>query len=333
MIELTDIHKEFPAQDGSGPVSALSGLDIHVKRGEIFGIIGRSGAGKSTLLRMVNGLETPTSGEVRVDGQAIHRLREQELRQARLGIGMIFQHFNLLWSRTVRDNIAFPLEVAGKPKDQIRERVEELLERVGLKERADAYPSQLSGGQKQRVGIARALANEPKVLLCDEATSALDPETTSSILQLLREINRDTGITLLLITHEMSVVQSICQRVAVMDEGKVIETGDVKEIFDHPRHSVTAQFVKQTLLGDPERSASGRESGVWFRLPLDQWASVLPDLRKEALEQGVRLHVVAGELTGEGLVTVSLKGEPSAVENVAERFRKQSVEEVAAGVS
>ncbi|PTM56713.1 methionine ABC transporter ATP-binding protein [Desmospora activa] len=333
MIQLKEVSKQFPVKRGNQPVTALSGVNIDVQQGEIFGIIGRSGAGKSTLLRMVNGLEKPTSGEVYVDGQAIHHLNEKELRQARLQMGMIFQHFNLLWSRTVWGNVAFPLEVAGIPKDEIEERVKRLLDRVGLKERATAYPSQLSGGQKQRVGIARALANDPKVLLCDEATSALDPETTASILQLLREINRDTGITLLLITHEMSVVRAICQRVAVMDGGSVIELGEVEEIFQRPRHEVTAQFVKQTLLEGAEQPQADAETSVWLQFSVDDWRELLPHLQKEAATNGVRIHLVAGELTVDGAVTVSLEGEPSTVEKVAIRFRERSEKEVTAGVS
>lgn len=331
VIQLKEVSKQFSTHGENQPITALSAVNIEVGRGEIFGIIGRSGAGKSTLLRTVNGLEKPTSGEVYVDGQAIHHLNEKELREARLQMGMIFQHFNLLWSRTVWGNVAFPLEVAGIPKDEIEQRVERLLDRVGLKERATAYPSQLSGGQKQRVGIARALANDPKVLLCDEATSALDPETTASILQLLQEINRETGITLLLITHEMSVVRAICQRVAVMDGGKVIETGDVEEIFQHPRHAVTAQFVKQTLLERKDQSQSREDTGTWLRFSADVWGDALPDLQKEAAAHQVRIYVVAGELSADGSVTVSLQGDGFAVAEVAKRFREHAEEEVTAG--
>jgi D-methionine transport system ATP-binding protein len=242
MIDVQDLTKRFP---GGGDV--LSGINLTIRQGEIFGIIGRSGAGKSTLVRCINLLERPTSGKVFVDGREITALNEAELRQARRGIGMIFQHFNLLSSRSVFDNVAFPLELTGQTRTEIAKTVEPLLELVGLSDKRDNYPSQLSGGQKQRVGIARALASKPSVLLCDEATSALDPETSKSILALLQDINRKLGLTIILITHEMPVIKEICHRVAVLDAGKVVEEGPVFDVFTAPKAEITRSFVRDLV--------------------------------------------------------------------------------------
>jgi ABC-type metal ion transport system, ATPase component len=241
LIELKHVKKTYLTS--TGPVEALTDVSIEVNRGEIFGVIGYSGAGKSTLIRLINLLEKPTSGLVKVDGQMMTELSEKELREARKQIGMIFQHFNLLWSRTVAENIAFPLELAGLSRKERASRVEELVRVVGLEGRESSYPAQLSGGQKQRVGIARALASNPKVLLCDEATSALDPKTTDAILQLLQEINRSTGITIVVITHEMHVIREICDRVAVLDHGTIVEEGLEEDVFRHPRQLITREFI------------------------------------------------------------------------------------------
>lgn len=248
MITLTGITKVYPGQNG--PVHALNGIDLEVQAGEIFGIIGKSGAGKSTLIRCINMLERPTTGQVVVDGQDMTTLSEKQLRQARKRIGMIFQHFNLLSSRTVYGNVAFPLELAGLNKQAITERVRPLLELVGLSEHAGKYPAQLSGGQKQRVGIARALANKPRLLLCDEATSALDPQTTKAILQLLKDINRKFHLTIVLITHEMQVIKEICDRVAVIENGRIIEQGSIVDIFTRPQTTTTREFIKNVLNQD-----------------------------------------------------------------------------------
>ena len=242
MIKLSNIEKIYDSP--SGPVKALKNISLEIGRGEIYGIIGLSGAGKSTLIRCINMLEVPTGGQVFVDGQELTAMNESQLRKARQNIGMIFQHFNLLASRTVYDNVAFPLEIQGMPGEQIRKRVEELLDMVQLKDRADYYPSQLSGGQKQRVGIARALASNPKVLLSDEATSALDPQTTKSILQLLRDINKRLNLTIVMITHQMEVVKEICDRVAVIENGSIIEEGTMYKVFTEPREETTKEFVK-----------------------------------------------------------------------------------------
>ncbi len=246
MIQLNQIKKTFK---GKEEIHAVDGVDLTINKGEIFGIIGYSGAGKSTILRVMNQLEKQDSGKVFVDELEISSLKESELRKQRQKIGMIFQHFNLLWSRTVEGNIEFPLEIAGLRKEDRVAKVKKLIEMVGLQGKEKSYPSELSGGQKQRVGIARALANSPKYLLCDEATSALDPETTDSILNLLATINKNLGITIVMITHQMEVVQKICHKVAVMSEGKVVEIGLVKDLFSRPKHGVTKRFV-QTLMGD-----------------------------------------------------------------------------------
>ena len=245
MIKVNQVNKVF--YQGTKEINALIDINLHIPQGQIFGVIGSSGAGKSTLIRCVNMLEAPTSGEVIVDGIDLTKLSKSELSEARRNIGMIFQHFNLLSSRTVFNNIALPLELAGKDKAVIEAKVSELLKLVGLSDKRDTYPANLSGGQKQRVAIARALASDPKVLLCDEATSALDPATTQSILELLREINRKLNITILLITHEMDVVKSICHEVAIIGDGELVEKGTVGEIFAHPKTELAHQFIRSTL--------------------------------------------------------------------------------------
>jgi len=251
MIELRSVSKVFGARSGSLPVRALDGVDVSVSPGEIFGVIGPSGAGKSTLIRVVNLLERPTTGRVLVGGTDITELTGAALRAARRGIGMIFQHFNLVSSRTAFGNVALPLELIGTPAEAIRRKVGDLLDLVGLSDKRDRYPVELSGGQKQRVGVARALATDPRVLLCDEATSALDPETTRAILRLLSDINQRLGLTILLITHEMSVVTEICRQVAVMEAGRIIERGPVLDVFVRPKTTTARALVKAATGGDP----------------------------------------------------------------------------------
>jgi len=243
VIEFQRLHKSY--QVGGRPVAALQPLDLTIGAGEVFGIIGHSGAGKSTLIRLINRLEEPSGGKLLIGGEDVTALDRDGLRALRRRIGMIFQHFNLLSSRTVAANVAFPLELAGMGKAQIASRVDELLARVGLQEHARKYPAQLSGGQKQRVGIARALATQPQILLCDEATSALDPQTTGAVLQLLAQINRELGLTIVLITHEMEVIRRVCDRVAVLDGGRLVESGPVTQVFLHPQHPTTRRFVAE----------------------------------------------------------------------------------------
>ncbi len=245
MIRIEGLTKTFG--NGTDEVHALSNVNLIIEQGDIFGIIGLSGAGKSTLVRCINRLEEPTQGEIYIEDVAMTRLSEMELREKRKEIGMIFQHFNLLMNSTVEENIAFPLKLAGYPKEKIKKRVEELLQVVGLSEKKKAYPAILSGGQKQRVGIARALANAPKILLSDEATSALDPITTEAILQLLKDINRKFGITIVVITHEMDVIKRICNKVAVMEMGTPVEVGPVLDVFSDPKSGTARNFLENDL--------------------------------------------------------------------------------------
>ena len=257
MIKLSHIEKIYDSPEGK--VHALKGIDLEIQKGEIYGIIGLSGAGKSTLVRCINMLERPTSGEVFVDGKDMTKLSENDLREERKNIGMIFQHFNLLSSATVYENIAFPLTLSNTPKDEIEKKVRPLLELVGLKDKANQYPAQLSGGQKQRVGIARALASDPKILLCDEATSALDPQTTKSILDLIKVINENLSLTVVVITHEMQVIKEICDKVAVISDGVIAEQGTVLEVFTNPQHKITKEFISVLLSNDLPAAFRGNE--------------------------------------------------------------------------
>ncbi|TBL80734.1 methionine ABC transporter ATP-binding protein [Paenibacillus thalictri] len=277
MIRLVDLHKAYETKQGT--VVGVDHVSLHIRKGEIFGIVGYSGAGKSSVLRCINLLEKPTAGQVLVDGVNLTTLSKEELRKARQKIGMIFQHFHLISSKTVFENVAFALKAAGVPKSSITGRVTELLQLVGLSDKAGQYPAQLSGGQKQRVGIARALANDPHVLLCDEPTSALDPTTTQSILALLRQINKELGLTIVLITHEMEVVKDLCHRVAIMQQGKVIEEGEVYDVFANPVQPLTKQFIHNALEFKLPRK-------LWDKLdPAGQVLKVL--FRDDAAEQGI----------------------------------------------
>ncbi len=257
MIKLSGIEKIYDTP--SGKIHALKGIDLRIEKGEIYGIIGLSGAGKSTLVRCINMLERPTKGEVIVDNLDMMKLSESELRDARKNIGMIFQHFNLLSSATVYDNIAFPLTLSGVSSGEIEKKVTPLLELVGLADKAKQYPAQLSGGQKQRVGIARALASDPKILLCDEATSALDPQTTKSILALIKDINKKFKLTVVVITHEMQVIKEICDKVAVISDGVIAERGDVLDVFTNPQHAITKEFISVLLSNELPAAFRGNE--------------------------------------------------------------------------
>ncbi|RWR00949.1 methionine ABC transporter ATP-binding protein [[Pantoea] beijingensis] len=299
MIVLKNISKIF--YQGKDAIAAVDNVSLRVERGQIYGIIGYSGAGKSTLIRLLNGLEKPSSGSVVVAEQDISAATGEALRQARLKISMVFQHFNLLWSRTVSENIAFSMQIAGVPKADIKKRVAELIELVGLTGRERAYPSQLSGGQKQRVGIARALANNPDVLLCDEATSALDPQTTDQILDLLKDINRRFGLTIVLITHEMHVVRKICDRVAVMENGKVVEQGGVLQVFTHPQQEITRQFVRQIsqLEGDNDFDSAllSDINGAILKLTFVGHSAHQPVVGELTLRYGLPFNILHGKMT------------------------------------
>ena len=245
MIDIKNVNKIFKTKNKT--VTAVDDVSLNIHKGEIFGIIGYSGAGKSTLIRLLNGLETLSSGDIVIGDDTINKLSKKNLRKKRQKVSMIFQHFNLLWSRTVYENIRLPLEIAGVPKNEMDRKVSELIRLVGLTGREHNYPSELSGGQKQRVGVARALSNDPEVLLCDEATSALDPQTTDEVLDLLVKIRQELGLTIVMITHEMQVIRKICDRAAVMEDGKVIEVAPIIELFQNPKSSVTKRFVQDEL--------------------------------------------------------------------------------------
>jgi D-methionine transport system ATP-binding protein len=296
-------------------VPALEPVDLTIERGEVFGIIGHSGAGKSTMLRLINLLEQPTAGQVFIEDRDVTHAEGADLRRLRAGIGMIFQHFNLLSSRTVADNVAFPLRLHGGMSDaEIAARVDELLSLVGLTAHARKFPAQLSGGQKQRVGIARALASKPSILLCDEATSALDPQTTASVLELLADINRRLNLTVVLITHEMDVIRRVCDRVAVLDAGRVVEVGDVADVFLHPQHPTTRRFVAEA----DHREGRGPEfpgvDGRLFRLSFRGDATYSPLLSRVVRDNGIEYNLLSGRVdrikdTPYGQLTLAMNGE------------------------
>lgn len=330
MIELKNITKVYKTK--SGELTAVNNVNLTIDRGEIYGIIGYSGAGKSTMIRLLNGLEKPTKGSVVVNDQEISEISGSSLREARQRISMIFQHFNLLWSRTVEDNIAFPLEIAGVPKAEREKRVNELIELVGLTGRNKSYPSQLSGGQKQRVGIARALANNPEVLLCDEATSALDPETTDAILDLLLEINQRLGLTIVLITHEMHVIQKICNRVAVMEAGKVVEEGEVLDVFQNPQAPITKKFVSQVsgvqnTQESIEQIMTNYPHGKLVKVTFVGQATEQPVISNIVKELGINMNIVHGTINHTtkgpiGTLIVHIDGELSAIEKAISKLQQ-----------
>ncbi|AJO75811.1 MULTISPECIES: methionine ABC transporter ATP-binding protein [Pseudomonas] len=297
MIEFQNVHKTYRVAGKDIP--ALHPTSLKVENGQVFGLIGHSGAGKSTLLRLINRLENPSGGKIVVDGEEVTALDPNGLRRFRQQVGMIFQHFNLLASKTVADNVALPLTLAGElSRSAIDQRVTELLARVGLADHAKKYPAQLSGGQKQRVGIARALATKPKILLCDEATSALDPQTTASVLQLLAEINRELKLTIVLITHEMDVIRRVCDQVAVMDAGVIVEQGSVAEVFLHPKHPTTKRFVQEDEQVDEseQRDDFAHVPGRIVRLTFQGDATYAPLLGTVARETGVDYSILAGRI-------------------------------------
>ncbi|KAF6583090.1 methionine ABC transporter ATP-binding protein [Paenibacillus polymyxa] len=328
MIKFEQVSKIFSLPNRK--VNALEEVSLSVGKGEIFGVIGFSGAGKSTLLRLVNLLERPSEGRIVVNDQDITQIRPKELRNLRRRIGMVFQTFNLFNSRTVYGNLAYPLKLAKLPKAQIDVRVKELLQFVGLEDKADSYPEQLSGGQKQRVGIARALANSPDILICDEATSALDPETTEDILRLLKKVNEDYQITILLITHEMNVIRSICDRVAVMENGRVIEQGSVFDVFANPQTKTTKNFIRSVLNDQlsPKLLDKIREHhvGRLYRLVFRDGATSEPVLSRATRKYNLDYNIVYGsinELQGAlfGSLIVELIGAEDEVNKVVEELR------------
>ena len=339
MIDLRGITQIYPGPQG--PVEALRGIDLHITPGEVFGIIGRSGAGKSSLVRVINLLNRPTKGEVIVAGRDLTQLNDAQLRAARRDIGMVFQHFNLLSSRTVFDNAALPLELAGIDKAAIRERVSPLLELVGLSALADRYPSQISGGQKQRVGIARALASRPKVLLSDEATSALDPETTRSILALLRQVNKELGLTVVLITHQMQVIKQVADRVAVIDAGRIVEQGPVIDVFTRPQQAITKSLIDEIVpqelpasvldhVRHLSRQLQGGGVGQLLRLSYSGERAYQPILSRLIREHGLDLSILHGQIDEIqdqtfGSLAVYASGEGARLQTAIAQLRGEGV--------
>jgi len=302
-IAFEAVGKTFPARRGQEPVQALADIDLQVPDGSIYGVIGRSGAGKWTLVRRINLLERPTSGRVLVGGQDVAALDAAALRAARRRVGMVFQHFNLLSSRTVYDNVALPLELQGLGRGAIFARVDPLLDLVGLTDKRDRYPAELSGGQKQRVGIARALATRPRVLLCDEATSALDPETTKQILALVADVNRRFGITVVLITHEMTVIKEICQRVAVLEGGRLVEEGEVFDVLTRPKTEIARRFVADVTAASlpawlARRLSAEPSAGAQsvLRLAFSGPGATLPVLSRTARRLGIDFNILHGQI-------------------------------------
>ena len=336
MIKLENIDVTF--KQGAKVVNAVKNVSLDVESGDIYGIIGYSGAGKSTLVRTINLLQRPTKGNVVVNGVDLLQLKPKGLREARKKIGMIFQHFNLMNTLSVFDNVAFPLKKSGKTKSEIEEKVLSLLELVGLEDKVNSYPRQLSGGQKQRVAIARALANDPDVLLCDEATSALDPKTTYSILELLKKVNVQLGITIVIITHEMQVVKEICNKVAVMEEGEVIEQGSVLEIFTNPERDLTKDFIDtathinqgiETVLSH-EQLLNLKEGDYLVKISFVGASTGEPLITKLSTQFQVAANILFANVeiiqeTPVGTLLVGLSGEKSGIENALSYIREQGV--------
>lgn len=333
MIEFHQVSKVF--ESNGNKVEALNNINLTINKGDIFGVIGYSGAGKSTLIRTINLLEYPTSGEVLVKGKNLTKLSKYEIREAKKDIGMIFQHFNLINSKTVFHNVAMPLLLSGYNKKSVKEKVYEILRFVGLEEKAKNYPDQLSGGQKQRVGIARALITNPSILLCDEATSALDPETTKSILKLLKRINEEYNITILIITHEMEVIKEICNRIAVMEDGQIIETGKVFDVFANPKKETTRNFVKSVIRDEVPKSVYQllREKNHFSRILKIEFFganSGQPIISKTAKIYDVEINVLFGNITELqgipfGNLIVELIGNDHEINRVVEYIISQDI--------
>lgn len=334
MIRLENVSKTYTTKGQT--VTAVDAVNLSIEKGSIYGIIGYSGAGKSTMLRLLNLLELPTTGTITVDGQELSSLSQKKLLEARSHIGMIFQHFNLLWSRTVLENIMLPLEIAKVPKPEREQRARELVSIVGLEGRENAYPSELSGGQKQRVGIARALSTNPSVLLADEATSALDPETTQSILTLLKEINHTFGVTIVLITHQMEVIKQICDTVSVMDAGRVVETGPVLEIFSTPKHETTQKFMKQLetipdALDEITTLKAAHPNDYFMQLTFLGGTQTEPVLNTVAKKTDITFSIIQGAITRTnnesfGKLLVQFTGTEAEIQKVQKYLSEMAVE-------
>ena len=325
MIEIENLSKSFT--DKNGTVEAIKDISLTIEKGDIFGIIGLSGAGKSTLIRCINRLEEPTGGSIRIEGRDITKLKDEEILRIRRRIGMIFQSFNLLSRRDCSKNIAFPLEVAGYAKKDIEQRVDELLSLVGLEDKKNSYPSQLSGGQKQRVAIARALAAKADILLCDEATSALDPTTTKSILSLLKEINRRFGITIIIITHQMEVIKEVCNKVAVISDGEIVEQGTTFELFSTPLHPITKRFLSdKSLEGVLEHTVRHPDTRL-LKLTFLQDSAHQPVISELIKRTGADVNILAGHISNVqgksyGNLMVELSGGEAVLE-AALRYLEQ----------
>ncbi len=333
MIQFEHIYKTY-LRNGV-ETEALKDVSLHIESGDIFGVIGYSGAGKSTLIRLVNDIESPTSGKVTVDGRDLASYTAKELRMSKKNIGMIFQHFNLLETKTVAENIALPLTLAGKhSKAEINARVDELLAFVELPDKKHSFPKELSGGQKQRIGIARALVNNPKILLCDEATSALDPQTTIAILDLLKKINEEQGVTIMMVTHQMEVVEYLCNKIAVMEKGQVIETGRTIDVFGNPQHPTTKSFVR-TIIGDsiPERVLNNLDDPTLkdiYRFEFLERSAQEPVINALILQGEVVINILFAnmiEIEGNilGSTFVQMKGAPEKVAKAVEYLRSHGV--------
>lgn len=338
MIQFKDICKDYQLKGQT--LRALDHINLDIPEGCIFGIIGYSGAGKSTLIRLINLLERPTSGQIIIRDKDFTALNPAQLRQERTGIGMIFQHFNLLQSKTVADNIELPLKLLGVAKAERQKRLDELLEFIDLKHKRNAYPDELSGGQKQRVGIARALANHPKILLCDEATSALDPQTTKSVLELLKKINREQNITIVMVTHEMDVIESICDRVAVMENGKIIETGTTLEIFSRPQHPTTKNFIQTVLQQQlPETILAQLEHQHHHSIYCLQFvgeSAQQPIIQALIQQYNVNLNILFAnmiEINGHviGQMFVQMLGDNTVIQQAVQFLQQQQVRVIQAG--
>ena len=339
IIELANVYKSFKIKGKT--VEACKNINLTVDAGDVFGIVGYSGAGKSTLVRLINALEKPTAGQVLVKGQAINELSGHELRKARKDIAMIFQSFNLLNSKTVYENVAIPLLLNNTPKEQIKQKVKEMLDFVELADKADVYPQNLSGGQKQRVGIARALATDPSILLCDEPTSALDPKTTDSILNLLRKVNRELNVTIILITHQINIISKICNKVAVMANGEIIEQGTVKDIFARPQMQLTKDFINLVVddfIPDTIFTKAMQEQGPAriFKIRIlngNVCDSFVPDLRKQFALEIKTLSMSVMEMQGSILTSIGIlvKGESKELDKIESYLRdRYEVKEVTA---